>query len=94
MKPPVNLGLVAACCAALLLASTLFSHTVALRLTLLGWSVELERSSRELRNEVLYTGLALWTCHVAAQARPAPRIILPTVAAVAALLCGLALTFD
>jgi O-antigen ligase len=117
-------------CAALFLAATLFSHTVALRLTLLaagallsaiallrernrlsmlppiwlafllwaawsaaslGWSVEPERSEKEIRNEVIYTGLALWTCYVAAQARHAARILLPVLAGAATLLCALAL---
>jgi O-antigen ligase len=127
MMTPVSL---AALSAALFLASTLFSHTVALRLTFLvlgtllcaidlfrtrneasplppiwlpflvwavwgaaslGWSVEPERSAKELRNEVVYTGLALWMCYVAAQGQHAARIIVPTVAAASVLLCAVAL---
>jgi O-antigen ligase len=123
-------GSLAALCTALFLATTLFSHTVALRLTLgglagvlcvitlarerkgvsplppiwlpfllwgawsaasLAWSVEPERSEKELRNEVIYTGIALWTCYVAAQARYATRIVAPVAAAAATLLCALAL---
>ena len=57
----------------------------------LAWSVEPERSEKELRNEVIYTGIALWTCYVAAQMRNAGRIILTASAAAASLLCGLAL---
>jgi O-antigen ligase len=125
----MNSASLAACSAALFLASTLFSHTVALRLTLLGlgasfcmiailreqetaplppiwlpfllwaawsmaslaWSVEPERSAKEVRNEVLYTGVALWVCFVAAQARRGARIILSVAAAAASLLCALAL---
>lgn len=126
----MNSASLAAWSAALFLGSTLFSHTVALRLTLLGlgallcavtvvryrsevsavppiwlpfllwaawsaaslsWSVEPDRSEKELQNEVVYTGIALWTCYVAAQARDAARILLPVLAALAALLCGMAL---
>jgi O-antigen ligase len=126
----MNPGSAAAWCTALFLASTLFSHTVSLRLILLGlgalfcaialpsernrvsplpsiwltfflwaawavaslaWSVEPERSQKELRNEVVYTGVALWTCYVAAQAQHAARIILPLAAAATTLLCALAL---
>jgi O-antigen ligase len=57
----------------------------------LAWSVEPERSEKELRNEVIYTGIALWTCYVAAQMRHAGRIILPVTAAAVTLLCALAL---
>ena len=41
------------------------------------WSIEPERSSKEWRNEVVYTGLALWMCFVAAQAENAARVVLP-----------------
>lgn len=57
----------------------------------LAWSVEPERSLKELRNETVYAGLAFWMCYVAAQAREAARVILPIVAAAAALLCAFAL---
>ena len=130
MTSLINPGSLAAWCAALLLASTPFSHTVALRLIVgglagvlciialvrerngvsalppvwlpfvlwaawsaasLAWSVEPERSEKELRNEVIYTGIALWTCYVAAQMRHAGRILLPVTAAAVTLLCALAL---
>ena len=129
MNPLSYSGSAAAVCAALLLAATLFSHTVALRLNLgalagvlciltvvrdrrgvsllpaiwlpfllwaawsaasLAWSVEPARSEKELRNEVIYTGIALWTCYVAAQARDAARIFLPVLAAAAMGVCALA----
>ena len=41
------------------------------------WSVEPDRSEKEWRNEVFYTGAALWICFVGAQARNAARIVLP-----------------
>lgn len=119
MKPETLLAWVAA----LFLAASLFSHTVALRLLLLAagivlasitvarggkdiralppiwlpfalwavwaalsiaWSLEPERSIKEFRNEVFYTGAALWICYVGAQARNAARIMPPLVAAAAA----------
>lgn len=119
VKPETLLAWVAA----LFLAASLFSHTVALRLLLLAagivlasitvarggkdiralppiwlpfvlwaiwaglsiaWSLEPERSIKEFRNEVFYTGAALWICYVGAQARNAARIIPPLVAAAAA----------
>jgi O-antigen ligase len=130
MNLPSISGSLAALCTALFLGTTLFSHTVALRLivgglaallcmimlarepngvselppiwlpfllwaawsaTSLAWSLEPERSEKELRNEVIYTGVALWTCYVAAQARHAARIMLPVAAGVVTLLCALAL---
>jgi O-antigen ligase len=57
----------------------------------LAWSVEPERSEKELRNEVIYAGIALWMCYVAAQMRQAGRIILPVTAAAVTLLCAIAL---
>jgi O-antigen ligase len=113
--------------AALFLASSVFGHTVSLRLTLLGtgillaaavtyrekdsklrflppiwlpfllwgawallsitWSVEPDRTLKEWRNEVFYTGAALWVCYVGAQARDAARIFLPVVGIAAAAAC-------
>jgi O-antigen ligase len=109
--------------AALFLSSSLYAHTVALRLALLlvgaalagviawrnradtrllpsiwlpfllwaawawlsvVWSVEPERTFKELRHEVLYAGAALWMCFVCAQARNAARIVIPVVGAAAA----------
>lgn len=55
------------------------------------WSIEPERSEKEWRNEVLYTGGALWICYVGAQARDAARAFLAIVGAAAALACGIAL---
>jgi O-antigen ligase len=115
---------------ALFLAASLFSHTVALRLSLLAvgivlagisvarskgeiralppiwiafaawgawaalsllWSAEPERSQKELHNEVLYTGFALWICYLGAQARNAARIFLPVMGAAAPAVCAVAL---
>lgn len=116
--------------AALFLASSVFAHTVALRLVLLAagivlastviyqnrgnvralppiwlpfvvwgawaaislaWSLEPERTLKEWRNEVFYTGAALWMCYVGAQARNAARIfpVVLGIAAVAACVIGL-----
>jgi O-antigen ligase len=130
MPPLMKVQAASAWVAALFLASVLFSHTVALRLLLLGlgialaaftlvrargaasalpqvwlpfllwalwsalslaWSIEPDRSEKELRNEVIYSGLALWVCYVCAQARAAPRAILPVFAAAAALASAIAL---
>jgi O-antigen ligase len=57
----------------------------------LAWSLEPERSEKELRNEVIYTSIALWTCYVSAQARDAARAFLPALAVAATALCALAL---
>jgi hypothetical protein len=117
--------------AALFLASSVFGHTVSLRLTLLGtgillaaavtyrekdsklrflppiwlpfllwgawaltsvtWSLEPERSLKEWRNEVFYTGAALWVCYVAAQTRDAARVFLPVLGIAGATACLIAL---
>jgi O-antigen ligase len=45
----------------------------------IAWSVEPDRSEKEWRNEVFYTGAALWICFVSAQARNAGRIVVPTI---------------
>ena len=45
------------------------------------WSIEPDRSQKEWRNEILYTGLAFWMCFVAAQAPNAARIFLGIVGA-------------
>ena len=57
----------------------------------LAWSLEPERTLKEWRNEVFYTGAALWICYVSAQARDAPRLFLSIVAAAAALVCSIAM---
>ena len=54
------------------------------------WSQEPERTAKELRNEIWYAAGALWLCFVAAQARDAPRIMLPAFAVAAAAVCGTA----
>jgi O-antigen ligase len=115
--------------AALLLASCLFSHTISLRLLLLGlgivltatmlarnrevralppiwipfvlwagwatlsvfWSIEPDRTLKELRNEVSYAGATLWVCFVAAHAREAARIFSPVVGLAAVAACTIAL---
>jgi len=120
----------AAWAAALLMSSSLFAHTVALRLLLLlaglglvavaiardrrslrllpplwiplalwaawsiaslAWSVEPDRSAKELRNEIGYSIATFWLCFVAAQARNAVRVVLSVVALAAALQCAIAL---
>jgi O-antigen ligase len=120
----------AAVVAALFLASSMFSGTVAARLLLLGtglaltgivafrpgkdvrllpavwlpfllwgawallslaWSFEPDRTWKEWRNEIFYTGAALWVCYVGAQAQNAPRLFLTIVSAAAMLVCGVAL---
>ena len=130
MPPLMKVQAASAWVAALFIASVLFSHTVALRLLLLGlgialaavslvrergrlsalppvwlpfllwalwsalsllWSIEPGRSEKELRNEVIYSGLALWVCYVCAQAREAPRVILPVFGAAAAVASIIAL---
>src|SRR5687768_5912764 len=120
----------AAVVAALFLASSMFGHTVALRLLLLGtglvltaivafqpgkdvrllppiwlpfllwgawallsltWSIEPDRTWKEWRNEVFYTGASLWICYIGAQARNSGRIFPLVVGAAAALACTAAL---
>jgi O-antigen ligase len=120
----------AAVVAALFLASSMFGHTVALRLLLLGtglilaalvafqpgkdvrllpaiwlpfllwgawallsltWSIEPDRTWKEWRNEVFYTGTAIWICYIGAQARNSARIFPLVVGAAAALACTAAL---
>jgi O-antigen ligase len=56
----------------------------------LAWSVEPERTVKELRNEIGYGALALWACHVAAQARNGVRIVAIVVTLAAIVLCTLA----
>ena len=135
MEPPFRARVVSvqtalAWVAAMFLATSLFAHTVALRLALLlvgaalacvtawrnrtdtrllpaivlpfllwagwawlsvVWSIEPERTLKELRNEVVYAGLALWVCFVAAQAANAARIIIPAVGAAAAAVMAIGL---
>jgi O-antigen ligase len=55
------------------------------------WSVEPERTLKELRNEVFYTSLALWTCFIGAQAANAWRILIPVVGVAAAAVMALGL---
>lgn len=57
----------------------------------LAWSIDPDRTLKDLRNETLYAGLAFWTCYVAGQARESARVVVPVVAASAALLCLVAL---
>src|SRR5205814_4139565 len=118
-----NLHSLAAWAAAFFLASSVFSHTVALRLRLLiagtlcalgaaardravralpplwlpfvlwaawsalslAWSLDLAISEKELRNEIIYTGAALWLCYVAAQARAVQRFAAAVLAGAGAL---------
>ena len=57
----------------------------------LAWSMDPDRTLKDLRNETLYAGLAFWMCYVAGQARESARVVVPVVAASAALLCLVAL---
>jgi O-antigen ligase len=57
----------------------------------LAWSIEPERSLKELRNEVGYAALALWLCFVGAQAREAVRIFVPILIAAAVGVCAVSL---
>lgn len=59
----------------------------------LAWSIDPALTQKEVRNEVIYTALALLACHVAAQAPRAERIFLPVTGVAAILLCANAL-FD
>ncbi len=123
---------VAAWSVAFFLSTTLFAHTVTLRLLLLVfgvaccalalvrhrpdlralppiwlpfvlyagwagastlWSIEPERTVKDFRNEVIYVGLALWTCFLGAQSRAALRILLPVLGLAVMVLCGVALYY-
>ena len=57
----------------------------------LAWSIEPERSLKEWKNEVFYTGGALWICYVGAQATHALRVFLVVVGSATAVACGVAL---
>lgn len=48
------------------------------------WSLEPARTLKEVHNEIVYTGVALWVCFVGAQAANATRIVVPVVGAAAA----------
>jgi O-antigen ligase len=127
----MNLHSVAAWAAAFFLASSVFSHTVALRLMLLiagtlcalgavvrdrslsalpplwlpfvlwaawsalslAWSLDLQMSEKELRNEVLYTGAALWLCYVGAQAQAVQRCAAAVLAGAGALAGAISLYY-
>jgi O-antigen ligase len=54
------------------------------------WSIEPERSLKELRNEMFYAALALWACFIGAQVRQAAKIMMPTIAAGAVAVCAVA----
>jgi O-antigen ligase len=54
------------------------------------WSLEPDRTWKEWRNEIFYTGAALWICYVSAQAQNAPRVVLTIVGTAAMLVCGVA----
>jgi hypothetical protein len=57
----------------------------------LAWSIEPQRSLVELKNEILYVGLAVWVCYVAAQAPGAWRLIAAVVGVTAIGACAVAL---
>lgn len=57
------------------------------------WSIDADRSAKELRNEVFYTGLAFWMCYVAAQARAARYVIPAVVAAGIVAACAIGLYY-
>lgn len=69
-------------------AFLLWGAWAALSLT---WSIEPERSDKEFRNEVVYTGLAFLVCYIGAQAPRTARTIVAILGAAAALLCAVAL---
>src|SRR5438105_2204073 len=54
----------------------------------LSWSLELGRSEKEFCNEVIYTGLALFVCHIGAQAKEARRVFVLAMAVADALECA------
>ena len=62
----------------------LWAAWAALSLT---WSIEPERTLKELRNEVFYAGATLWVCFVAAHARGAAQAFLPVVGLAAVAAC-------
>jgi O-antigen ligase len=66
----------------------LWATWAALSLT---WSFEPERTLKEWRSEVFYTGATLWVCFVAAQARDAAKILLPVVGLATIAACAVAL---
>lgn len=55
------------------------------------WSIEPERTLKEWRNEVFYTGAALWVCYVGAQAQNAIRVYAAVLATAAGTACLVAL---
>ena len=57
----------------------------------LTWSLEPDRTWKEWRNEIFYTGAALWICYVGAQAQNAPRVFLTIVNVAAMVACGIAI---
>ena len=57
----------------------------------MAWSVDAERTLKEWRNEVLYTGCALWACYIAAHARAALRVFVPILAVAAVAVCAISL---
>jgi O-antigen ligase len=57
----------------------------------MAWSVEPERTVKEWRNEVFYTGCALWVCYIAAQGRAALRAFGPILAVAAVAVCAVSL---
>ena len=57
----------------------------------IAWSVEPDRSEKEWRNEVFYTGAALWICFVGAQVPKSARIFLSVVGVGALAVCAISL---
>lgn len=55
------------------------------------WSVNPEGSVKEVRNEILYCGLAFWLCYVGAQARNSVMVIQAVLALAVVGVCALAL---
>ena len=55
------------------------------------WSIEPERTHKEWRNEVFYTGAALWICYLGAQTRQAAWIFGVIGASAALTACGFAI---
>jgi O-antigen ligase len=57
----------------------------------LTWSLEPDRTWKEWRNEIFYTGAALWVCYVAAQARRTIRVFVVAITAAGLLAAAISL---
>lgn len=55
------------------------------------WSLEPERSEKEFRNEIVYAGLAYWSCFIAGQRSSSNRLPILILSAALILVCALAI---